>query len=142
MKTVKEIMSKSISACRPNDTLKDAAVIMKQKDVGVCPVCDESGKIMGMVTDRDLVIRGYADQKPDITPVDQVMSDHVTECSPETTVEEASRIMAQHQIRRLPVVENGKMVGIVSLGDLSTEKMSDHAAGIALQDISERPEVH
>lgn len=97
---------------------------------------------MGMVTDRDLVLRGYADKKPETTPIQQVMSDRLYNCSPETTLEEASKIMAEHQIRRLPVVENGKLSGIISLGDLSVEDMSDHAAGVALQDISERPELH
>ncbi|MGI8314005.1 CBS domain-containing protein [Halobacillus mangrovi] len=142
MKSVKDIMTSDVSVCRTDDNLSDAASIMKQKNVGAVPVCDEQGNLMGMVTDRDLVIRGYADKKPESTPIQQVMSDHLYSCTPDSSLEEASQIMAQHQVRRLPVVENGKLTGILSLGDLSVEEMSDHAAGVALQDISERPELH
>lgn len=142
MKTVKDIMTRDVSVCHTNDHLSDAASIMKEKNVGAVPICDDQGNLMGMVTDRDLVIRGYAAKKPDSTPIQQVMSDHMYSCTPDSSLEEASKIMAEHQIRRLPVVENGKLSGIISLGDLSTEKMSDHAAGVALQDISERPELH
>ncbi|WP_027954084.1 MULTISPECIES: CBS domain-containing protein [Halobacillus] len=142
MKTVKDIMTKDVSVCQTSDQLSDAAKLMKDKNVGAVPVCDDQGNVMGMVTDRDLVIRGYADKKPDSTPIQQVMSDRMYNCAPDCSLEEASRIMAQHQVRRLPVVENGRLAGIISLGDLSTDEMSDHAAGVALQDISERPELH
>lgn len=142
MKTVKDIMTSDVSICHTNDQLSDAASMMKEKNVGAIPICDDQGNLMGMVTDRDLVIRGYADKKADNTPIQQVMSDRMYSCSPDTSLEEASKIMAQHQVRRLPVVENGKLTGILSLGDLSVEDMSDHAAGVALQDISERPELH
>lgn len=142
MKSVKDIMTSDVSVCRTDDCLSDAASLMKQKNVGAVPVCDSQGNLMGMVTDRDLVIRGYADKKPDSAPLQQVMSDHLFHCSPDCSLEEASQIMAEHQIRRLPVVENGQLKGIISLGDLSVEEMSDHAAGEALQDISERPELH
>ncbi|ELK45021.1 CBS domain-containing protein [Halobacillus sp. ACCC02827] len=142
MKTVKDIMTSDVVVCHTNDQLSQAASMMKERNVGAIPICDEQGNLMGMVTDRDLAIRGYAAKQPDSTPIQQVMSDHMYNCSPDTSLEEASRIMAQHQIRRLPVVENGKLVGMLSLGDLSVEEMSDHAAGVALQDISERPELH
>ena len=142
MKNVKDIMTRDVSTCHTNDQLCDVASMMKEKNVGAIPVCDEQGNVMGMVTDRDLAIRGYAAKKAESTPVQQVMSDRMYSCTPDCSLEEASRIMAEHQVRRLPVVENGKLSGILSLGDLSTEEMSDHAAGIALQDISERPELH
>ncbi|MBH0229021.1 CBS domain-containing protein [Halobacillus yeomjeoni] len=142
MKSVKDIMTSDVSVCRTDDCLSDAASLMKQKNIGAVPVCDTQGNLMGMVTDRDLVIRGYADKRPDSAPLQQVMSDHLFHCTPECSLEEASRIMAEHQVRRLPVVENGQLMGIISLGDLSTEEMSDEAAGEALQDISERPELH
>ncbi|UOQ93058.1 CBS domain-containing protein [Halobacillus shinanisalinarum] len=142
MKTVKDVMTSDVSVCQSNETLYDAASMMKQQNVGAVPIADENGQLMGMVTDRDLVIRGYAGKSPDSTPIQQVMSDHLYHVSPETSLEEASQLMAKHQVRRLPVVENGKLTGIISLGDLSVEDMSDHAAGVALQDISERPELH
>ncbi|RWZ60722.1 CBS domain-containing protein [Halobacillus fulvus] len=142
MKTVKDIMTRDVSVCRTEDTIRDAAMIMKEKNVGAVPVCDPDGHLMGMVTDRDLVLRGYAAQQPDSAKIQQVMSDRMYQCTPESTLQEASQIMAEHQIRRLPVVENGKLAGILSLGDLSVEEMSDQAAGQALQEISERPELH
>ncbi len=142
MKTVKDIMTSDVSVCHTDDTLYDAACIMKQKNIGAVPVCDTEGNLMGMVTDRDLVLRGYADKKAETTPIQQVMSDHLYHVAKEATLEEASKQMAEHQIRRLPVVENGKLTGIISLGDLSIDAKSDHAAGVALQDISERPELH
>ncbi|MFQ3545869.1 CBS domain-containing protein [Halobacillus rhizosphaerae] len=142
MKTVKDIMTSDVSVCHTDDTLYDAARIMKQKNIGAVPVCDTEGNLMGMVTDRDLVLRGYADKKAETTPIQQVMSDHLYHVAKDATLEEASKQMAQHQIRRLPVVENGKLTGIISLGDLSIDAKSDHAAGVALQDISERPELH
>ncbi|UOR12948.1 CBS domain-containing protein [Halobacillus amylolyticus] len=142
MKTVKDVMTSDVSVCQSNETLYDAASMMKQQNVGAIPIADENGQLMGMVTDRDLVIRGYAGKSPDTTPIQQVMSDHLYHVSPETSLEEASQLMAKHQVRRLPVVENGKLTGIISLGDLSKDDMSDHAAGVALQDISERPELH
>ncbi|WP_163530364.1 CBS domain-containing protein [Halobacillus ihumii] len=142
MKTVKDVMTSDVSVCQTSDTLFDAASMMKQENVGAVPICDESGHLMGMVTDRDLVIRGYADKNPDSTPIQQVMSEHLYHISPDTTLEEAGKKMAEHQVRRLPVVENGKLTGIIALGDLSLDQKSDHAAGVALHDISERPELH
>ncbi|WP_101843774.1 CBS domain-containing protein [Halobacillus sp. Marseille-P3879] len=142
MKKVRDIMSTDLSVCQSSSSLFDAASMMKQKNVGAVPVCDENGQLMGMVTDRDLAIRGYANHSADSTPVQQVMSEHLYSVTPESTLEEASQMMAEHQVRRLPVVENGKLTGMLSLGDLSTEKLSDETAGVALHEISERPELH
>ncbi|WP_082234285.1 CBS domain-containing protein [Halobacillus massiliensis] len=142
MKTVRDVMTTDVSVCQTSSTLYEAASLMKQQNVGAIPICDENGQLQGMVTDRDLVIRGYANSSPDSTTVQQVMSDHVYEVTPDTTLEEASQIMAQHQIRRLPVIENGKLAGIISLGDLSLDEKSDQSAGVALHEISERPELH
>ncbi|WP_173916584.1 CBS domain-containing protein [Halobacillus sp. Marseille-Q1614] len=142
MKKVRDVMTTDVSVCQTSSTLYEAASLMKQQNVGAIPICDENGQLQGMVTDRDLVIRGYANSSPDSTTVQQVMSDHVFQVTPDTTLEEASQIMAQHQVRRLPVIENGKLAGIVSLGDLSLDEKSDQAAGVALHEISERPELH
>ncbi|WP_181348943.1 CBS domain-containing protein [Thalassobacillus sp. CUG 92003] len=142
MKTVKEIMTKDVACCQKEDSLFDAAKLMKERNVGAIPVCDENHKLFGMVTDRDLAIRGYAAKKPETTSIQEVMSDKLYHISQESSLQEASDVMAEHQIRRLPVVEKEKLIGILSLGDLSIEKLSDHAAGVALQDISERPELH
>ncbi|HLS07881.1 CBS domain-containing protein [Lentibacillus sp.] len=142
MKSVKDVMSTDIAVCRKEDTLYDAASKMKENGVGVIPVCSENKELMGVITDRDLVLRGYAEKKPDTTTVQEVMSDQLYHVSEDTSVQEAADMMAQKQIRRLPIVENGKLAGIVSLGDLSLEDKSNEAAGSALEDISERPEIH
>lgn len=142
MKSIQDIMTKDVACCTSDDNLFEAATTMKQRNVGSVPVCDNDKNLLGMVTDRDLVIRGYAQKKSGSSTIQEVMSDKLTTCKPETSVEEASKIMSEKQIRRLPVVEDGKLVGIVSLGDLSLEKYSNEAAGHALEEISERPEVH
>lgn len=142
MKTVKEIMSQDVTYCMPDDSLIKAAEMMKKKNVGAIPVCQDNQELIGMVTDRDLVIRGYAQDKPGTTKIKEVMTDHLVTAEPATDVQAASSIMAEHQIRRLPVVENKKLVGIVALGDLSLEDKSNLAAGHALEEISERPEMH
>ncbi|MGP4106866.1 CBS domain-containing protein [Virgibacillus sp. L01] len=142
MKATKEIMSTDIAVCRKDDTIHDAAMKMKDRNVGVIPVCSDDQELLGVITDRDLVLRGYADKKPDTTKIQDVMSDKLHFTSPDTSVEEASNLMAENQIRRLPIVDNGKLVGIVSLGDLSLEDKSNDAAGHALEEISERPELH
>lgn len=142
MRSVKEVMSTDITVCTTDEELVEVASKMKEKNVGVLPVCGSNRELLGMVTDRDLVIRGYANKKSDTAKVNEVMSDELHSTSSDTTVEEASKLMAENQIRRLPIVENGKLVGIVSLGDLSLEEKSNEAAGRALEEISERPELH
>ncbi|QGH36510.1 CBS domain-containing protein [Gracilibacillus salitolerans] len=141
MKTVRDIMEQNVSFCKADDSLRDAAELMKQRNVGAIPVCGDNKELLGMVTDRDLVIRGYADNKDGSAKVQEVMSDHLYHVSPDISLQEASQTMAEHQIRRLPVVTNGQLTGIISLGDLSLDEMSDEAAGQALEDISEQTEL-
>ncbi|KGP92037.1 hypothetical protein N780_00095 [Pontibacillus chungwhensis BH030062] len=142
MKSVRDIMTTDVACCTSDDTLYEAAVKMKERNVGSIPVCDNQQNLLGMVTDRDLVIRGYAGKHSGSTAIKKVMSDHMVSVTPETSVTEAGDLMADKQIRRLPIVENGKLVGIVSLGDLSLDQKSNEAAGHALEEISERPELH
>ncbi|TCT26901.1 CBS domain protein [Melghiribacillus thermohalophilus] len=138
MKSVREIMTKDVATVSTNDNIYEAAKKMHDLNVGFIPIVDDEQHLMGAVTDRDLVLRGYANKKSGSAPITEVMSDELNSVSPETSLQEASQIMADKQIRRLPVVENGKLVGIVSLGDLSQDEASDHAAGVALGEISER----
>ncbi len=137
MKSVREIMTDDVSCCYAGDTIFDAASKMKELNVGAIPIVDDQKTLLGMVTDRDLVIRGYANKKSETTNIKEVMSEHLHSVSPDATLQEASKLMADKQIRRLPVVEKGKLTGIVSLGDLSLDKYSDQAAGQALEEISE-----
>lgn len=142
MKTVEQIMTEDLTSCKLEDTIIEVAKQMRNNDIGAVPVCKEDHRLVGMVTDRDLAIRGYAMDKPGTSKVEEVMTDHLVSANPTMSVQEASELMAEHQIRRLPIVEGDKLVGIVALGDLALEEQSNLAAGHALEEISERPELH
>ncbi len=141
MQKVNDVMSTDVEYCTPLDNVYEVAVKMKELDVGSIPIC-ENDKLVGMVTDRDLVIRGYAEKHSGSYAVTGVMSTDFITVSPDTTVLEASQLMSDKQIRRLPVVEKGNLVGILSLGDLATNQMSDESAGHALTEISEDHSIH
>lgn len=141
MKTVREVMTTDVDYCTPLDNVFEAAVKMRDLNVGVIPVV-EDGRLIGMITDRDLVVRGIAEKRPGSSQVTEVMTKDVITVSPNTSVQEAAQRMAENQIRRLPVVENGRLVGIVSLGDLATYRYSDESAGRALSAISEQHFLH
>ncbi|MBM6618583.1 CBS domain-containing protein [Bacillus suaedaesalsae] len=136
MQTVRDVMSTDVEYCTPLDNVYEVAVKMKDLDVGAIPII-ENEKLIGMITDRDLVVRGYAEKRSGSHELTDIMSSNLITVKPDTTLQEASHLMAEKQIRRLPVVENGNLVGIVSLGDLAVNQMSDESAGAALSDISE-----
>ncbi|MCR2804556.1 CBS domain-containing protein [Paenibacillus soyae] len=139
MKQVKELMSTNCKTVTLQDNVYEVAVIMAQNDVGFVPVVDsnDSGKLIGAITDRDLVVRGYAKKQPGSCAVSEVMSEALVTVSSTTDAEEAADIMAAHQIRRLPVVDNGRLVGVISLGDLALGNTTGRDAGQALSQISE-----
>lgn len=136
MKTVKEIMSTDCVTVTLQDNIYEIAVKMKQNDIGFIPVVDGK-KLIGCVTDRDLVLRGYAEKRSGSASVEEVMSKDVTTITPDTTVEEAAKLMAKQKIRRLPVVENGELVGVVAIADLAVREGFANEAGQALSEISE-----
>ncbi len=137
VKKVSDIMTRNVDYVTPQDNVYEVAVKMKQDNVGVIPVC-ENDQIIGVITDRDIVVRGVAEKRPGSTKVSDVMSDNLFTGSADMTVEEATELMADKQVRRLPIVENNKLVGIISLGDLSLAKESDSAAGHTLSQVSEQ----
>ena len=141
MKTVSQIMTTNIEVCTPHDPLTTAAKIMRDVDCGSVPVC-EGKKVVGIITDRDIVINCVADGK-DSNKVHchDCMTTDVVTCDSNTDIHECARIMAQHQIRRIPVVENGEIVGICAIGDLAKENIFVNEAGEALSEISE-PDHH
>jgi CBS domain-containing protein len=142
MKTLRDIMTTEVDFCTPLDNVFEVAVKMKEDNVGMIPICD-NGEILGVITDRDLVIRCMAEKKPGSTKVTEVMSERLVTAHSDMTVEEASELMAKEQIRRLPVVDGKKLVGIVSLGDLAVHHSSAANAGLALSEISENHgEIH
>jgi predicted transcriptional regulator len=136
MQTVKDIMTSNVEYCTPLDNVYEVAVKMKDLNVGAIPIVEDQ-RLIGMITDRDLVVRGIAEKHPGSNQVTNVMSDQIISIDPNASVEEAAHMMAKHQIRRLPVVDNGKLVGMVSLGDLSTNYTTGDEAGDVLSDISE-----
>lgn len=136
MRKVKDIMSTDIVSVTMQDNIYEIAVKMKENDVGFIPVVDGK-KLLGVVTDRDLVIRGYAEKRSGSASVQEVMSSGIATVSPETTVDEAAKLMAREKVRRLPVVENGRLVGVVAIGDLAVRSVHEDEAGEALSEISE-----
>lgn len=135
---LKEIMTNDVSSVSPQDPIIDAAKIMQQRNVGCIPVCDDNKEVKGILTDRDIVIRVVAEARnPKELDVNKVMSTGLTLGTADMDVEEAAQIMAEHQIRRLPIVENKKLIGILSIGDLATRNIFVDEASYALKDISQ-----
>lgn len=120
---VKECMCSEVACVNPNSTISDVAKLMLNKHVGCIPVCDTNKNVVGLVTDRDLILRTLACDK-DIkqTPVSEVMTTKVYNVSPDAEVSEASKVMCDCQVRRLPVVDNDVLVGIITLGDLANNQ--------------------
>lgn len=111
---------------------------MKKYNVGSIPVIDESSQVVGIITDRDIVVRVFADILPMNTKVSEVMTHPVHTIIETAEVGEAISLMADKQVRRLPVVDNNsKLVGMISLGDLAIHQLTDGRAEIALKEISE-----
>lgn len=137
MEKIRDIMTDDVECCTLLDNVYEVAVKMKELNVGAIPIVDNE-KLVGMITDRDIVLRGIAEKNPPSSKVEKIMSNELITISPEATSREAARLMAEHQIRRLPVVEDGKLIGIVSLGDFAIRELTDDQAKEALTQISEQ----
>ena len=132
---IRDVMTSNPRTVSPQDSIQNAARIMRDEDTGAVPVVD-NGRPVGIVTDRDIVIRAVADGQLD-RPVREIVSGQVVSASPDMSTKEAAQLMSENQIRRLPVVENERLVGIVSIGDLAVKDGNDKRVGDALQDISQ-----
>lgn len=141
MHKIRDVMSQHMITVTKQDNVFEIAMKMKENNVGIIPVVDGK-KLIGVVTDRDLVVRGYAEKRSGSATVEEVISDQVYTISPDADIQEAAQLMAQQQIRRLPVVENGELLGIVAIGDLAVREESDQKAGQALSEISEQETAH
>jgi CBS domain-containing protein len=133
---VSEVMTRDVKVVAPGDSVRRAAQMMHELNVGVVPVCDGQ-RLVGMVTDRDITIRSTAAGKaPDKATVSEAMSTNVRWCFEDDDVQDVVRKMSDSQIRRIPVVNRDKkLVGIVALGDLATDQAPGAAS--ALKNISE-----
>lgn len=135
---VRDLMTKQVIRIHPEEPVEVAARTLAQYNIGVLPVCGRNGELYGMVTDRDLVIRCMATGRSAANVrVQDVMSGHVVSVGPDLDGALAARIMGKQQVRRLPVVENGKICGMVSLADLAGREENAMDAADALTEITE-----
>ena len=134
---LREVMTAPVIRIHPDETVAVAARTLERYNIGILPVCGGDGKLCGLVTDRDLVTRCLAaGRSPANTTVRDVMTAKVISARPDLDGAAAASLMGKEQIRRLPVVENGKLCGMVSLGDLAKQQETSLDAGDALSDIS------
>jgi CBS domain-containing protein len=140
MMNVAEVMTPDVELADPNMTMRDVAALMRKGDVGALPV-GENDRLVGMVTDRDLALRGIGgDQRAENTAVRDLMSGGIYYCFDDQSLDEAGRIMAEHQVHRLPVVNRDKrLVGMVALADLARSGSDGEQAALsAIKGISEQ----
>ncbi|MGE0447069.1 MAG: CBS domain-containing protein [Vicinamibacterales bacterium] len=133
---IREVMTPNPRTVTPTDSIQNAARIMRDEDTGAIPVVD-NGRPVGMVTDRDIVVRAVAEDGQLNRPVSDIVTTGIVAASPEMSTREAAELMSEHQIRRLPVVENDRLVGIVSLGDIAVKDARDRITGDTLEKVSE-----
>lgn len=136
MKQVKALMSKDVQVIGADQTIQEAAMLMSKGNYGMMPV-GENDRMIGAISDRDIVIRAVAQGKDASTKVRDVMSPGIFWTYEEDSIDKAAEIMSKHQIRRLPIVNADKrLVGIVALGDFTVESSDIEVAGEALSEIS------
>lgn len=136
---VRDIMNPSVVSIAPDESATLAARLLSRHNVGAIPVCGAEMGLRGIVTDRDLVLRVVAaEEDPARTQVKDIMTRNCATVSPSDDAREAARVMATKQVRRLPVLEEGRLVGMVSLGDLACCHQYDTEASKALSEISEQ----
>lgn len=134
---VREVMTSPVIKIHPDESVEVAARTLAQYNIGILPVCEKGDAVCGLVTDRDLVTRCIAaNRSPAKTTVREVMTGQVLAAKPDMEVGVAAHLMGRQQIRRLPVMENGKLCGMVSLGDLACREESAMDAADALTDIT------
>lgn len=133
---VSEAMTPEVQLAEPNQSIREAANLMGQLDIGALPVA-ENDRLVGMITDRDIAVRAIGQGRGPDTPVREVMTSDIKYCYDDQSVDEVCRNMADLRVRRLPVVNRDKrLVGILSLGDLALERTTQDEAGEALSGIS------
>lgn len=140
---VQDIMTKCVVSLNAEDNVERAAQLMKKHNIGAIPVCN-GDKVIGIVTDRDIAVRSSAEgQNSQKQTVREIMSSNPVVGDPSMDIEDASRIMSERQIRRLPIMESNNLVGVVSLGDIAVEPNLQEKAEEALSNISEQtaPEI-
>jgi CBS domain-containing protein len=139
---VKDLMSRDAACCSPDQTVREAARMMQQRDCGCVPVEDpQSHQVLGVVTDRDIAVRVVGEGKSPDTPVREVMSDAPSCCGPHDDVDIVEKVMAERQVRRVPVIDgDGRAVGMVSQADLATHRgrLTDEEVAEVVSRVSRR----
>ncbi|HET6894128.1 MAG TPA: CBS domain-containing protein [Candidatus Baltobacteraceae bacterium] len=131
-----DIMTKDVTVIQEDETLREAAERLASDDIGVLPICDSNKQIRGVLTDRDIVVHVIARGKdPANTRASELEQGEIVTLRPEDSIEHACDLMAQYKVRRLPVVENGRVVGMVSQADVA-KSVSPEQAGRMLTQIS------
>ena len=134
---LRDVMTKTVIRIHPEESVSVAARMLEHYNIGSLPVCGNDGRMCGLVTDRDIVTRCLAaGRSPGTTTVRQVMTSGVIAARPDMDASVAASLMGREQIRRLPVLENGRLCGMVSLGDLAVKEESCMDAVDALSEIS------
>ena len=134
---VKDLMSDCVIKIHPKESVSVAARTMTHYNIGAVPVCDETGRLCGILTDRDIVTRCLAGNRSvESTKVEDIMTAQVISVQPETDSSAAAHVMGSRQVRRLPVVKDGNLCGMVSLGDLANNGICTYEAGAALSEIT------
>jgi len=133
---IRDVMTPNPRTISLQDSIQNAARIMRDEDTGVVPVVD-NGKAVGVITDRDIVVRAVAEDRQMNRPVRDIVTTDLVAARPDMSTREASELMSEHQVRRLPVVEGDRLVGIVSIGDIAVKEGRDSRVGDTLQHISE-----
>lgn len=134
---ISDIMSPNVVSITPDESVSLAARLLCRNNIGSLPVCGDDGRLRGIVTDRDIVLRCIAaENDPETTPVKTIMSKSIVTVNPSDDARVATKFMSDEQVRRLPVVTDGKVVGMVALGDMAKTHTYDMEASKALSDIS------
>ena len=131
----REIMTKNVRTATPAMSVREAALLMREGDMGAVPVVD--GKLIGIITDRDIVVRVVAEGKDPATPISEAMTTELFTVTPDDFVFEAIRLMGDKQVRRVPVIDSdGKLVGIIAMADVALETEDQREIAETLEEIS------
>lgn len=134
---VKDLMSTSVTCVKPDTAIEQVARQMKKENIGAIPVCNDRGEALGIITDRDIVVRSVSnDNRPKIAR--EIMTKSLVAADPNMDTHQAALLMAKYQIRRLPVVENNQIVGMLAMADIARKPIYVDEAGDALSAISKQ----
>ena len=133
---LRDVMTANPTTVAPSATIEEAARVMRDKDTGIVPVVDK-GRPVGIVTDRDIVVRAVAEGATGAKSVRDIASTNLVTVTPDMSTEEAAELMAERQVRRVLVCEGDRLVGVASIGDLAVKERDDNRMGETLEEISQ-----